>query len=128
SITTSPTRRSSDLRARFYLGQALLRVGNADEGVATLRQVAADLPGSDLAARALLRAGRRLESDQRYLDAADLYRQAAGTLGSSAAAQEARARLVFVQIRRGTVPEALDTAQGLADSDTDGIWKGLGLL
>ena len=60
-------------RARFYLGQALLRLDAVDEGVAALRRVADDLPGSDLAARALLRAGRRLEVAGRLKDASDLY-------------------------------------------------------
>jgi soluble lytic murein transglycosylase len=115
-------------RARFYLGQALLRSGAADDGVAAMRQVAVDMPGSDWAARALLRAGRRLESDGRYLDASDLFRESAGVLPSSAASQEAQARLVFVQVMRGTLPEAIQSTQALADGPADGIWKGLGLL
>jgi soluble lytic murein transglycosylase len=115
-------------RAHFYLGQALLRLDAVDDGAAALRQVASDLPGSDLAARALLRAGRRLEADRRFSDATDAYRQAAETLPSSPGAQEAQARLVFVLVMRGAAPEALQTAQALADGGADGTWKGLGLL
>jgi soluble lytic murein transglycosylase len=36
--------------------------------------------------------------------------------------------LVYVQVMRKTVPEAVGTAQTLADSGADAIWKGLGLL
>jgi soluble lytic murein transglycosylase len=115
-------------RARFYLGQALLRLDAMNDGVATLRRVADDLPGSDLATRALLRAGRRLESDGRYTDASDLYQQASQTLPSSPAAQEAHARLVFTLVMRGATPEALQAAQALADSGAEGHPKGLGLL
>ena len=115
-------------RARFYLGQALLRQGAVDEGVAVLRRVVDDLPGSDLAARALLRAGRRLEVAGRLRDAGDLYQQAAQTLPSSPAAQEAHARLVFTLTMRGAAPEAVAAAQALADGGTEGKSKGLGLL
>jgi soluble lytic murein transglycosylase len=115
-------------RARFYLGQALLRQGAVDEGVAVLRRVVDDLPGSDLAARALLRAGRRLEVAGRFRDAGDLYQQASQTLPSSPAAQEAHARLVLTLVMRGAAPEALAAAQALADGGTEGRSKGLGLL
>jgi soluble lytic murein transglycosylase len=115
-------------RAHFYLGQALVRLNAVDDGVAALRQVASDLPASDLAAQALLRAGRRLEADRRFVDATDAYRQATDTLPSSPAAQEAQARLVFVLVMRGAAPEALQTAQALAGGGADGTWKGLGLL
>jgi soluble lytic murein transglycosylase len=115
-------------RARFYLGQALLRLDANDEGISTLRRVADDLPGSDLAARALLRAGRRMEVVGRLPEAGDLYEQAAKTLPSSPAAQEAHARLVFALAMRGAAPEALQSAQALADSGADGHAKGLGLL
>ena len=115
-------------RARFYLGQALLRQGAVDEGVAVLRRAADDLPGSDLAARALHRAGRRLEVAGRLREAGDLYEQASKTLPSSPAAQEAHARLVFTLAMRGAAPEALAAAQALAESGTEGKSKGLGLL
>jgi soluble lytic murein transglycosylase len=115
-------------RTRFYLGQALLRQGAVDEGVAVLRRVADDLPGSDLAARALLRAGRRLEVAGRLRDASDLYQQASQTLASSPAAQEAHARLVVTLVRRGAAPEAVAAAQALAETGTEGRSKGLGLL
>ena len=115
-------------RARFYLGQALLRQGAVDEGVAVLRRVSDDLPGSDLAARALLRAGRRLEVAGRLREAGDLYQQSAQTLPSSPAAQEASARLVITLTMRGAASEALAAAQALADSGSEGKSKGLGLL
>jgi soluble lytic murein transglycosylase len=115
-------------RARFYLGQALLRLGSVTEGVATLRQVSDDLPNSDLAARALLRAGRRLEADGRMQDAGDLYETAAKALPSSAASQEAQAQQIFTLVMRGAAPEALQSAISLAGGEADGRWKGLALL
>lgn len=115
-------------RARFYLGHALLRLDATEEGVAALRQVAADLPGSDLAARALLRAGQRLEAEGRLSEATDLYQQAAEALPSAAASQQAHAELVRTLVRRGATPEALQSALALADSGAEGRWKGLGLL
>lgn len=115
-------------RARFYLGQALLRLDAMDEGIATLKLVADDLPGSDLAARALLRAGRRMEAAGRMESAGTLYEQAAKTLASSPAAQEAHHRLVYTLAMRGAAPEALKAALELADSGADGKAKGLGLL
>ncbi|MGE3272258.1 MAG: transglycosylase SLT domain-containing protein [Chloroflexota bacterium] len=115
-------------QTRFYLGQALLRLGAVDEGVAVLRQVSDDQPGSDVAARALLRAGRRLEADNRMKDAGDLYELAARTLPSSAASQEAQAQLTFTLVRRGAASEALQNAIALTGGDADGRWKGLALL
>jgi soluble lytic murein transglycosylase len=115
-------------RARFYLGQALLRLDAVDEGVAVLRQVADDLPGSDLAARAFLRAGRRLEVAGRLEGASELYGLASQVLPSSPAAQEANARLVFTLMLRGAAPQALAAAQALAEGGADGKAKGLGLL
>lgn len=115
-------------RARFYLGQSLLRLGAVDEGVTALRKVADDLPNSDLAARALLRAGRRLEADNRFKESGDLYEQAAKALPSSAASQEAQAQLIFTLMMRGAAPEALQSAIALAGGEADGRWKGLALL
>ncbi|MCC7367283.1 MAG: transglycosylase SLT domain-containing protein [Chloroflexi bacterium] len=115
-------------RARFYLGQALLRLGSVDEGVSTLKLVADDLPGSDLAARAALRAGRRLEADRRLKDASDLYDLAAKALPASAASQEAQSQLVYTLMMRGAAPEALQAAIALAGGEADGRWKGLALL
>lgn len=115
-------------RARFYLGQSLFRLGSVDEGVAALRIVADDLPNSDLAARALLRAGRRVEADNRMKDASDLYELAAKALPSSAASQEAQSQLVFTLVMRGAASEALQTAVSLAAGEADGRWKGLALL
>jgi soluble lytic murein transglycosylase len=115
-------------RARFYLGQALLQQGAVNEGVAELRRVADDLPNSDLAARALLRAGRRLEADNRMVEASDLYVLAAMALPSSAASQEAQAQLTFALVMRGAAPEALQQAIALTGGDADSRWKGLALL
>jgi len=115
-------------RARFYLGQALLQQGALTEGIAELRRVADDLPNSDLAARALLRAGRRLEADNRMQEASDLYELAAKALPSSAASQEAQAQLAFALVMRGAAPEALKSAVALAGGDAENRWKGLALL
>ncbi|MCC6176414.1 MAG: transglycosylase SLT domain-containing protein [Chloroflexi bacterium] len=115
-------------RARFYLGQALFKLDRVDDGVAVLQQVANDLPGSEQAAQALLRAGRRLESDGRYVAASDAYALAAAALPSSAASQEAAAQLVFALTMRGAAPEAVAAARSLADGPAGEKWKGLGLL
>ena len=115
-------------RARFYLGQSLLRLDAVDEGINVLKQVAVDLPNSDLAARALYRAARRHEIAGRLREAGDLYQQSAAALPSSPAAQDSHARLVYTLMMRGAAPEALQTALALADSGAEGRPKGLGLL
>jgi soluble lytic murein transglycosylase len=114
--------------AMFYQGLSLGRLGRVDDAVSTFKQVTAVAPDSAFAPRALLRAGRSLEDERRLEEAGELYRQAAQSYPSSAAGQEAHARLVVTLHFRGAWPEAVAAGRDLAAGGADPRWKGLGLL
>lgn len=115
-------------RARLNLGVSLLRLGRTDEAVGTLRQAASDAAGTDLAARALLRAGRGLVAADRPIEGSEVLRLAADALPALAASQEAHQELVFTLMMRRANSEAVAAARELGDGRADAKWAGLGLL
>ena len=114
--------------ALYHFGVSLLRLNQLNEAVAALLGAASVLPEADLAAQALLRAGRALDTSGRVDEAGAVYQQAMDAYAGRPPGHEAHQRLVLTLLRRGAAAEAVATAGDLVASDADGRWKGLALL
>ncbi len=95
--------------ARFNRGLALLRLGQEDRAIDALRAVAEAYPSQ--AGVALLRAGRLLESNGRYAEAAAAYVRLAELAPQSAQVPPALVRLGLTRYVRGDLPGALQAWQ-----------------